>query len=434
MHRLERARFLSSSIGRIGGTAGDVLRAISRVHQRWTGSRRKFFHFGLIAGSGQLACREAGTADEANRILGSPVSRYGRRSEFEKAIRHLRTTRTPESSSSRTPLADSSGILTPSSLHFERHHAGVPAIDPDEHRLLIHGMVDRPLVYSVAELKRLPSVSRVCFIECAGNGGSEWGPPMGPDVQQSHGLASCSEWTGVPLSVLLRETHPRAGSSWLLAEGADPCKMQRSVPMEKAMDDAIVAYGQNGEALRPEQGYPVRLVLPGWEGNTHIKWLRRIKVWDRPHMTRDETSRYTELLRDGRSRQFSFVMEVKSVITFPSGRLRLPGPGHFEIRGLAWSGRGAIERVQVSTNAGRTWLDAEIQEPRLPKAFTRFRFSWRWEGGPAVLQSRALDDQGYRQPTVAELIAARGANSAYHNNGIKGWRVASDGWVSSATG
>lgn len=434
MHCLEWVRFLSSPIARVGRKAGNVLQVISQMHQGWTGDRRRFFHFGLVAGSSQLACREAGTAHNAKRILGSPVSRYGRRSQFEKARRHLRTTRTPESSSSRTPLADSRGILTPSSLHFERHHAGVPTIDPDEHRLLVHGMVDRPLVFTVADLKRLPSVSRVCFIECAGNGGSEWGPRTAPDVQQSHGLASCSEWTGVPLSVLLTEAGARAGSSWLLVEGADACKMQRSVPIQKAMDDAIVAYGQNGEALRPEQGYPVRLVLPGWEGNTSVKWLRRIKVWDRPHMTRDETSRYTELLRDGRSRQFSFVMEVKSVITFPSGRLKLPGPGHFEIRGLAWSGRGAIERVKVSTDAGRTWLDAEVQEPRLRKAFTRFRFPWRWEGGPAILQSRAIDDQGYRQPTVAELIAARGANSAYHNNAIKGWRVAADGWVSSASG
>lgn len=403
------------------------------LNGRWavTGGRRDFF--GLIAGSGLLACRKTGTEDAADRLLGSPVSRYGSRSAFETASRHLRTTRTPESSSSRTPLGDSRGIITPSSLHFERHHSGVPAIDPGEHRLLIHGMVDRPLVYTIAELKRLPSVSHVYFIECAGNGGSEWGPRTAPDVQQSHGLASCSEWTGVPLSVLLREAGTKAESSWLLAEGADACKMQRSVPLEKARNDAIVAYGQNGEALRPEQGYPIRLVLPGWEGNTNVKWLRRIKVWDRPHMTRDETSRYTELLRDGRSRQFSFVMEIKSVITFPSGRRKLPGPGYYEIRGLAWSGRGAIERVEVSTDAGRTWYEADLQEPRLPKAFTRFRLPWRWDGGRAVLQSRAYDEQGYRQPTVADLISARGANSAYHNNGVKAWQVAPDGWVSNAT-
>ena len=203
----------------------------------------------------------------------------------------MRTTRPPEYSSSRTPLADSRGILTPSALQFERHHAGVPLIDPDDHRLLVHGLAEHPLVFTVAELKRLPSVSRVYFIKCAGNGGSEWGPRTAPDVQHSHGLASCSEWTGVPVSLLLNEVGAAEWADWLLAEGADACKMQRSIPMGKAIDDAIVAYGQNGEALRPEQGDPLRLVLPGWEGNTSIKWLRRIKVCDQPHMTRDETSR-----------------------------------------------------------------------------------------------------------------------------------------------
>ena len=308
----------------------------------------------------------------------------------------------------------------------------MPLIDPEEHRLLIHGLVERPLIFTVAELKSLPSVSNVYFIECAGNGGSEWGPRTAPDVQQSHGLASCSEWTGVPLALLLREAAAIDRATWLLAEGADACKMQRSVPMEKAMRDAIVAYGQNGEALRPEQGYPLRLVLPGWEGNTNVKWLRRIKVCDQPHMTRDETSRYTDLLPDGRSRQFSFVMEVKSVITSPSGRQRLAQPGFHEIRGLAWSGRGRIAGVKVSANGGRQWLEAELQEPALPMAFTRFRLHWYWDGTEAVLLSRAVDDRGYRQPTVNELVKARGRNSGYHNNGVKAWRVSPEGWVSSA--
>ena len=251
-------------------------------------------------------------------------------------------------------------------------------------------------------------------------------------MQQSHGLASCSEWTGVPLSLLLREVGAAHGADWLLAEGADACKMQRSIPLRKAMEDAIVAYGQNGEALRPEQGYPLRLVLPGWEGNTSIKWLRRIKVCDQPHMTRDETSRYTELLPDGRSRQFSFVMEVKSVITSPSGRQRLGPPGFHEIRGLAWSGRGRITSVKVSVDGGSRWLEADLQEPALPKAFTRFTVPWRWDGSEAVLMSKAVDDCGYRQPAVAELVRARGRNSGYHNNGVKIWRVARDGWVSSS--
>ena len=253
--------------------------------------RRRLLGTGAIAVLSIGTCGTPDATEKPRGSLGEPTTRYGRRSPREAAARHLRTTRTPESSSSRTPLGDSRGILTPSALHFERHHAGVPSIDPDDHRLLIHGLVERPLILTVAELKRLPSVSSIHFIECAGNGGSEWGPRTAPDVQQSHGLASCSEWTGVQLSLLLREVGADDGATWLLAEGADACKMQRSIPMTKAMDDAIVAYGQNGEALRPEQGYPLRLVLPGWEGNTSIKWLRRIKVTDQPHMTRDETSR-----------------------------------------------------------------------------------------------------------------------------------------------
>ena len=389
---------------------------------------------GAVLSAGLTSCNAPESLDEGQRLLGEPTTVYGRRSRYEKAARHLRTTKTPEAASSRTPLADSQGIITPSALHFERHHAGVPAIDPAEHRLLIHGLVERPLILTVAEIKRLPAVSRIHFIECAGNGGSEWGPKTAPDVQQSHGLVSCSEWTGVPLSLLLNEAGVREEATWLLAEGADACKMQRSVPIEKGIRDALVAYGQNGEAIRPEQGYPLRLVLPGWEGNTNVKWLRRIKVCDQPHMTRDETSRYTELLPDGRSRLFSFVMEVKSVITFPSGRQKLSGVGFHEIRGLAWSGRGAIERVEISTDGGESWQAAELQEPRLPMAFTRFRTPWRWDGGEAVLQSRAFDDQGYRQPAVKELIEARGRNSAYHNNGIKVWKVTSDGWASSADG
>ena len=397
-------------------------------------TRRRFLVFWAAFSGVFTSCKEPESVVETPRLLGEPTRRYGHRSKYETAVRHVRTTKTPEAASSRTPLADSHGIITPSALHFERHHAGVPNIDPAEHKLLVHGMVERPLVFSVDEIKRLPSVSRIHFIECSGNSGGEWGPKTASEVRLSHGLVSCSEWTGVPLSVFLNETGVRSEATWLLAEGADACKMQRSIPLDKGMKDTIVAYAQNGEAVRPEQGYPLRLVVPGWEGNQNVKWLRRIKVSDQPHMTKDETSKYTELLPDGRSRQFSFEMEVKSVITHPSGRQKLPSSGYYAIRGLAWSGRGAIEQVEVSTDGGESWKVAEVQEPRLPMAFSRFRFSWRWNGDEVVLQSRAIDDQGYVQPSTQSLIAARGRRSLYHHNGIKAWRITPDGWVNAADG
>ncbi len=399
-----------------------------------SGTRRRFLALGAALGGTLSSCKEPGAADNAARLLGEPTREYGSRSEFEKAARHMRTTKTPEAAASRTPLADSHGMITPSALHFERHHAGVPNIDPAEHKLLIHGMVERPIALTVDEIKRLPSVSRIHFIECSGNSGGEWGPKTAPEVRLSHGLASCSEWTGVPLSVLLNESGVDPAATWLLAEGADACKMQRSIPLDKGMKDAIVAYAQNGEAVRPEQGYPLRLVVPGWEGNQNVKWLRRIKVSDQAYMTKDETSKYTELLPDGRSRQFSFEMEVKSVITYPSGRQQLLAAGYYEIRGLAWSGRGAIERVEISVDGGESWEAAEVQEPSLPMAFSRFRFPWRWTGDETVLQSRAVDDQGYVQPSTEALIAARGRNSIYHHNGIKAWKVTPDGQVSAADG
>jgi sulfane dehydrogenase subunit SoxC len=242
-------------------------------------------------------------------------------------------------------------------------------------------------------------------------------------------LVSCSEWSGVRLSLLLSEAGVQPGAKWILAEGADACKMQRSIPLEKAMDDIIVAYGQNGEALRPEQGYPLRLVIPGWEGNSNVKWLRRLKLVDQPYMTRDETSKYTDSMPDGTARQFTFVMEAKSVVTFPSGGQKLAGAGWYEITGLAWSGRGRIERVEVSIDGGATWQDAALSEPRLPAALTRFRLPWRWDGRETTVQSRATDESGYVQPTHEALIAVRGANYEYHNNGIRPWKVMADGSV-----
>lgn len=391
--------------------------------------RRRFLR-ALTAASGAaaVACRSQSPAQPPS-LLGAPISPYGQRSPFEKSARLLPQTLTPEQASSRTPLQDSYGIITPSSLHFERHHAGVPAIDPAAHRLVIHGMVDRPLVFTMDELERLPSVSHVYFIECSGNSSNGWAPTPARTAQAAHGLTSCSEWTGVSLALLLREAGVQTRATWILAEGADPCRMARSVPIAKAMDDALVAYAQNGEPLRPEQGYPIRLLLPGWEGNASVKWLRQLKVSDEPFMTRDETSKYTDLMPDGTARQFTFVMDAKSVITRPSGGHTLPGRGFHEITGLAWSGRGTIARVEVTTDGGVTWQDAALQSPVLPKAHTRFRFGWEWDGRDAVIASRATDDTGYVQPTRAELVAVRGTNSNYHNNMIQAWAVKADGAV-----
>ncbi|HEX4985364.1 MAG TPA: sulfite dehydrogenase [Burkholderiales bacterium] len=356
---------------------------------------------------------------------------YGLPSPFEKDVvrRGVGTTPTTLSSWSFTPLQDLHGIITPNGLVFERHHAGVPAIDPDAHRLLLHGMVERPLVFSMDEIVRFPSVSRIHFLECSGNGSAEWKAPKAASIQQSHGLLSCCEWTGVPLATVLAEAGVKPGAKWMLAEGADAALMTRSIPIEKALDDALLVYAQNGERLRPEQGYPLRLFLPGFEGNMSIKWLRRLKVGDAPFQTREETSKYTDLLPDGTARRFTFHMEAKSVVTSPSAGQVLRSRGFREISGLAWSGRGTIRRVDVSVDAGRTWREAVLQQPVLPRALTRFRLPWRWEGGPAIVQSRAIDDTGYVQPTRDQLIAARGLNSYYHNNSIQSWAVGENGEV-----
>jgi sulfane dehydrogenase subunit SoxC len=394
-------------------------------------SRRWFLRLGTAWSAALVACRSKTAAPPEPPALGRAVSPYGERSPFETATRYFtRDTRTPlEEASSRAPLHDTYGIITPSSLHFERHHAGVPAIDPATHTLTIHGFVDRPLVFTVDEIKRLPSVSRIHFLECSGNSASEWRGARESNVQRAHGLTSCSEWTGVPVSLLLRECGLQAAGSWMLAEGADPCRLARSIPIKKAMSDALVAYAQNGEPLRPEQGYPLRLLLPGWEGNTNVKWLRRLKILDRPAMTRWETSKYTDLMPDGTARQFTFEMDAKSLITRPSGGEALRGAGVYELTGLAWSGRGAIARVDVTTDGGQTWSAAELQTPVLPRAHTRFRWTWRWDGAEALLASRCVDDTGYTQPSLPELVEARGLNSNYHNNAIQVWKVAPDGKV-----
>jgi sulfane dehydrogenase subunit SoxC len=392
-------------------------------------SRRQLLQIGAAVGGSLLTGQEARALDTQPRKLGEPLGPYGERSPFEKAVRWRRDSKTPETGSSFSPLHHSVGIVTPSSLHYERHHSGIPAIDPATHRLLIHGMVDRPLSLSMAEIRRLPSVSRILVLECGGNSAGEWAATTGADVQRSYGLVSGSEWTGVPLSLLLAEAGVQPRASWVIAEGADACRMMRSIPLAKAMENSLLGYGQNGEALRPAQGYPLRLINPGWEGNTNVKWLHSVKLTDQPYMARDETSKYSDLMPDGKARIFTYAMEAKSVITFPSGGQTLPAPGLYELSGLAWSGRGRIERVEITTDAGRSWVNAALQEPRLPIALTRFRLPWRFDGQDTRIASRAIDETGYVQPTREALIAARGTNSVYHYNGIKFWHVRGDGTV-----
>jgi len=360
---------------------------------------------------------------EAPSLVGKAVSPYGSRSPHDSSQRLTPgESKTPATGASRTPLQDSYGTITPSSLHFERHHAGVPDIDPAKHELLIHGLVEQPLVYSLDDLKRFPASTHVHFVECSGNGRSEYGAATGPTPQASHGLASCSEWTGVPVKLLLSEAKLKPEAKWMIAEGGDACKLTRSIPLAKLLDDAMIVYAQNGEAIRPEQGYPMRLLLPGFEGNANVKWVRRLKATTGPSETTHETAYYTDLMPDGKARQFSFELETKSVITRPSGGQKLNGAGNYEITGLAWSGRGKITRVEVSA----------VTQPVYTKAFTRFRFPWAWEGSPLSIQSRASDDSGYTQVSQEELVAIRGSNYGYHNNGIKVWYVRADGSVSNA--
>src|SRR5438128_3443566 len=380
-----------------------------------TPSRRQLLQMGSWVGGSLLVGQQALALEDDPRKLGEPLGPYGERSPFETAVRWRRESKTPETGSSFTPLDDSVGTLTPSALHYERHHSGIPAIDPSKHRLVIRGLVDRPLSLSMAEVRRLPSVTRILVLECGGNSAGEWGA-SGADVQRSYGLVSGSEWTGVPLSLLLAEAGVQPRASWVIAEGADACRMMRSIPLSKAMENSLLAYGQNAEAMRPAQGYPLRLLNPGWEGNTSVKWLQSLKLTDEPYMARDETSKYSDLMPDGKARIFTYDMEAKSVITFPSGGQTLPGRGMYEVTGVAWSGRGLIERVEITTDGGRTWQRATLQETRLPLALTRFRFAWHFDGRNAVIASRAVDETGYVQPTRAALVAARGMNSTYHYN------------------
>ncbi|MGB5345325.1 MAG: sulfite dehydrogenase, partial [Woeseia sp.] len=331
---------------------------------------------------------------------------------------------------SRTPLQFLDGVITPSRLHFERHHSGIPAIDPAAHRLVISGLVKRPLAFSVDALLRYPMVSRIQFLECSGNSGAMIAPePAQVSCGDLHGLVSVSEWGGVPLSVLLDEAGISNKAQWVIADGADAAMMSRSVPLAKLQDDAIVALFQNGEPLRPSNGYPMRLFLPGWEGNMSVKWLRGLRVAAEPAMTKDETSKYSDLMDNGRAKLFTFPMGVKSLITSPSPGLALGPQGVYQVKGIAWSGSGSIRRVEVSADGGKSWADAALDEHALPKCTRRFRSAWRWDGGPAVIMSRATDDAGNVQPTRQTVLAGRASNSFYHYNGIQAWAIGEDGEV-----
>ncbi|MCP5184035.1 MAG: sulfite dehydrogenase [Pseudomonadales bacterium] len=393
--------------------------------------RRHFLRGGLAVTGGMVFARaRASDRPEWMRMPGAPMSTYGSTAGAEGHVQRLLAGAQPGttgSGASLTPLQHLEGTITPSGLHFERHHSGVPAIDPERHTLTIHGDVQRPLRFSMDDLLRYPRVTRQRFLECSGNTRPQYNDaPMPHTCAMLYGLLSGSEWTGVPVSILLEEAGVAKDAAWVVAEGADAARMSRSIPLDKMLDDAIIALYQNGERLRPENGYPVRLFLPGWEGNTSVKWLTRLQVSRQPAMSREETSKYTDPLPDGRARMFTFPMGVKSVITSPSPGLTLGGPGLYEISGLAWSGSGAIRRVDVSADGGRSWAEAALEAPVQDKALTRFRLGWQWDGAPCTLLSRASDAQG-AQPTRDALLAIQGARHSYHYNAIQAWQVNADG-------
>lgn len=373
---------------------------------------------------------------EHSTTLGKPVvtNPYGMPSKYEANLQRRESpglTRVSAASVSFAPLQGLFGIITPSGLHFERHHQGWQDIDPSTHRFMINGLVKNPKVYTMDDLMRLPSVSRMHFIECGANTAMEWGNVAVPTVQYTHGMLSCSEFTGVPLSILLEDCgYDKKNGKFVLAEGGDGSSMTRTISIERALDDVLVVWGMNGEMLRPENGYPLRLVVPGVQGVSSVKWLRRIEVGDQPYGAKDESIHYIDAMPGGMYRQYTSVQECKSVITTPSGGQVLVEQGFFNISGLAWSGRGKIKRVDVSVDGGRNWRTARLESPVLPKCLTRFNIDWVWDGSPAILQSRAIDETGYVQPKINELREVRGTKSIYHNNAIQSWKVAESGELS----
>lgn len=413
--------------------------------------RRDFLRKGFLAAGAALAAPLAARASEGDPAilklpewttsLGQPVAArpYGIPSQFESQVIRRESpglARVGGASVSFAPLQSMFGIITPSGLHFERHHQGWHDIDPSRHRLMVNGSDDtllkRPKVYTMDEVMRLPSVSRIHFIECGANTGLEWGNVAVPTVQYTHGMLSGSEFTGVPLRLLLDDCGvDYRKARYVLAEGADGSSMTRTIAMEMVESgEVLVAWGQNGEMLRPENGYPLRLVVPGVQGVSWVKWLRRIEVGDKPYATKDEAVHYIDLLPSGLHRQYSSIQEAKSVITTPSGGQMLLDKGFYNVSGLAWSGRGKIRQVDVSVDGGINWRTARLEGPVQNKALTRFNIDWVWDGKAAILQSRAIDETGYVQPTYGQLRAVRGTKSIYHNNAIQSWKVIESGEVS----
>jgi len=405
---------------------------------RGMASRRRFLTASVgVAGTVVAGRAFADTlADVPAREVGAPMSGHGERSEYVHLARlpeagpGVRHVDPADAINSKAPLDKLVGTITPTDLHYERSHSGVPDLDPAKHRLLIHGMVQKPLVLTVDDLKAMPSVSRIHFIECTGNGWENW-KKADPNltVQNTHGLVSTNEWTGVPLRFLIDLVGKDRRSTWMLAEGGDGAAVDRSIPLsDEIMDDAMVAYGQNGEPLRPSNGFPIRLLMPGFEGNLNIKWLRRLKFGDRAWMTRWETDRYTQLLANGKSMQFQLRMETNSVITSPSGTMQIR-PGYNRITGLAWSGHGKIAKVEVSTDGAKTWKQAQLNNPVLPKAQTRFQMDWVWDGRPTKIVSRSTDEKGNVQPDRKSVIDRMGENALFHYNGQQTWAVDAAGKV-----
>ena len=402
--------------------------------------RRHLLGLGL-AGAGSLLAGSVLGADNSSRLIipswskipGPGASEYGSRSSHTEHMKRLHGQPNPlypGGGASRSPLHLLQGTITPNALHFERHHAGIPDIDPSMHKLVINGMVKQSLSFSYDDLISYPMVSKIYFLECSGNSGALLrGPSTEGSAASLHGLVSCAEWTGVKLSTLLDEAGIEDGARWVSAVGADAASMGRSIPLSKALDDVLIALYQNGEPVRPEQGYPMRLFVPGWEGNTSVKWLTQLKVASNPAQFRDETSKYTDTLPDRTSLQFTFPMGVKSLITSPSGQMQLNRRGVYQVTGIAWSGAGTIRRVEVSADGGASWADALIESHQSEKALTRFSIPWQWQGGTAILQSRASDDKGNIQPTRDVVLEQNGNLSFYHNNCIQSWSIAATGEV-----
>lgn len=397
---------------------------------------RRFFLRAGIAGGAALLTADASALEREPWMSapGAGISKQGLPSPQEAYVQRVGLNTAPGTTGSGiscTPLHLLDGIITPSRLHFERHHSGIPGIDPDAHRLIVHGLVARPLSFDLEALSRYPATSDIRFVECSGNSFPMLQPtPAEMTCGELHGLVSASEWGGVPLGAVLEEAGLQRGAGWIIADGADAAVMSRSIPLDKALDDAIIALYQNGERLRPSNGYPMRLLLPGWEGNTSVKWLRSIKVTDRPAMSREETSKYSDLQSDGRARMFTFEMGVKSVITSPSHGFRLDERGMYQVTGIAWSGAGRIKSVEVSADGGKSWAEALLDPHVLPKCLTRFRAAWRWDGTPSIIMSRAIDERGAVQPNRDAVLANRAPGNIYHVNAVQAWRIGEDGKVS----